>query len=139
MSDDNTTGPSPEEDGSQPLHILVVEDDPDIADVLTLLITRLGHQVRVATTAKRGLAAAADEQPDLILCDLGLPGMSGFQFAEAVRADAQLQSLRLVALTGYGGPSVRDKALAVGFEEHVVKPVTMAQLAELFERFERSH
>jgi two-component system, chemotaxis family, CheB/CheR fusion protein len=114
--------------------ILIVEDEPDIAEVFTMLLERLGHQPQVAHTVDEGLAKAEQQPPDLVLCDLGLPGQSGYEFAEAIRAHDELAQTPMAALTGYGGDGVRQRALGAGFDEHVVKPVTMDQLAELCER-----
>ncbi|WP_168210805.1 hybrid sensor histidine kinase/response regulator [Persicimonas caeni] len=114
--------------------ILLIEDDPDVAEVLTLIIDRVGHDVRVASSASEGLEMAAEQRPDLVLCDLGLPGISGYELAVRLRADEGLSDLPLVALTGYGGESVRERALESGFDEHVTKPVSMTELAEVCDR-----
>jgi two-component system CheB/CheR fusion protein len=114
--------------------ILLIEDDPDVAEVLTLIIDRVGHDVRVASSATEGLQMAAERRPDLVLCDLGLPGISGYELAVRLRADDGLNDLPLVALTGYGGESVRERALEAGFDEHVTKPVSISELAEVCDR-----
>jgi PAS domain S-box-containing protein len=114
--------------------ILLVEDDPDISQVLTLLLDRIGHDTRVTGTVDEGLAAAAEHHPHLVICDLGLPGMNGHEFARRVRADDTLSDLPLVALTGFGGEDVRKRALEAGFDEFLTKPVSMAQLAEVCAR-----
>lgn len=114
--------------------VLLIEDDADVAEVLTLILSRLGHGVRVASTAVEGLEMAIETPPELIFCDLGLPGISGFEVAERIRAHDGLRHLPLVALTGYGGPSVRQRALEAGFDEHVTKPVSMSEIGEVCER-----
>jgi CheY-like chemotaxis protein len=114
--------------------ILLVEDDPDIAEVLTLLLDRVGHDAHITGSVSEGLAAAAQTRPDLIICDLGLPGKRGYELAREIRADAALDDLPLVALTGFGGMSVRSQALEAGFDEFLTKPVSMDQLAEVCER-----
>ncbi len=114
--------------------ILLIEDEPDVAEVLTLIISRVGHAVRVASTAQEGLEMARHDRPDLIICDLGLPGVSGYELAEMVRADESLGDIPLVALTGYGGETIRGRALEAGFDEHVTKPVSMDEMAEVCKR-----
>lgn len=126
--------PPREEETDGRRDILLVEDDPDVAEVLTLIISRVGHDVRVATTVVEGLEMAARQRPDLVFCDLGLPGVSGYEFAERVRADTQLSDLPLVALTGYSGSAVRKRALDAGFDEHVTKPVSMREIAAVCKR-----
>src|SRR4051812_43202815 len=91
--------------GAGPVRVLVIEDHPDAAESLRLLLELAGHEVRVARTGPAGVAAARGFQPDVVLCDLGLPGgMSGYEVARALRADPDVAGARLVAVSGYGQP-----------------------------------
>lgn len=116
-----------------PRKILVVEDNVDAAQMLRDLLQAQGHQVRLAETADRALAMLRGERWDLVLCDIGLPGMSGYELAHAVRADAGLRATRLVALTGYGQPEDRERSARAGFDAHLTKPVDMHTLQQVVE------
>jgi CheY-like chemotaxis protein len=97
-----------------------------------------GHEVVVAYNGPEGLQKAHEFKPDIVLCDIGLPGMSGYEVARAMRSDAELRAAHLVALTGYAQPEDRAKSKAAGFEQHLVKPPTMEKLEETLARMERS-
>jgi CheY-like chemotaxis protein len=84
--------------------------------------------VALAENGPEALEMLRAEPPDVVVCDLGLPGMSGYDLARAIRADAQLQHLRLIALTGYGQPDDRARTAEAGFDEHLVKPVDLSAL-----------
>lgn len=115
----------------QPRKILVVEDQPDAAEMLALLLTAQSHEVRVAGDGHTALVAAAEFHPDVMLVDIGLPGMSGYDLAERVRSDRTLAQVCLIAVTGYGGLQDRMRAFNVGFDHHVVKPVDERVLTRL--------
>jgi PAS domain S-box-containing protein len=110
------------------LRVLVIDDQPDMADVMAVLVQMLGHEARTAYDGKAGLAAAHAEHPDLILVDIGMAGMSGYEFARLIRRDPALASTRLVAVTGYGRPEDRERALEAGFDRHLTKPVAESML-----------
>jgi CheY-like chemotaxis protein len=110
------------------LRILVVDDNRDAGESLTDLLRLLGHDVRQEWDGPQAVAAAVEFLPDLILLDLGMPGMSGFEVAEELRSRPALQKARLVALTGYGSPEDRSQSQAAGFHHHLVKPVELAVL-----------
>lgn len=116
---------------AQKLRILVVDDSIDGARLLSQLLEQLGHEVRVAHHGAGGLTLAATFVPDLALLDIGLPDMTGYQLAEQLQRLPTLARTRLVALTGYGQARDRERAFAVGFAEHMVKPVDLDQLVAL--------
>ncbi|MCO5171049.1 MAG: ATP-binding protein [Planctomycetes bacterium] len=116
------------------LRVLVIEDNVDAASTLRDLLELEGHAVEVAHTGAEGLAAAASRPPDLVLCDLGLPDMSGHDVARSLRADPSLQGLQLVALTGYARPEDRQRAAEAGFDEHLSKPPPLEALEVLLAR-----
>jgi CheY-like chemotaxis protein len=102
--------------------VLIVDDDADSAEGLRMMLQLSGHSVETASTGTAALELARAFHPDVILCDLGLPGMDGFEVAASMRADPVLRSTRLVALTGYGQPEDIDRTSAAGFNAHVTKP-----------------
>ncbi|HEY3357922.1 MAG TPA: ATP-binding protein [Polyangia bacterium] len=112
--------------------VLIIEDNVDAAESLKEAITFGGrHQVDVAYDGPEGLRKAQELRPDVILCDIGLPGMDGYQVARAVRADPRLRGAHLVALTGYALPEDEQRAAAAGFERHLAKPARLEQLEDV--------
>jgi CheY-like chemotaxis protein len=114
-----------------PLHILVVEDNSDIRDTLRDLLVMCGHHVDVAEDGESGLEMILERRPQVALIDIGLPGLDGYRVARAVRERENGGGTRLIALTGYGQPDDRRKALAAGFDAHLVKPVDLEHLSEV--------
>jgi PAS domain S-box-containing protein len=114
--------------------ILVIEDNPDAAESMQMMLELFGHEVRIAATGPDGVTAARSYRPDVILCDLGLPGISGFEVARILRGDPALEGATLVAVSGYGEKEDHRKALASGFDKALVKPVDPGVLRELLEQ-----
>jgi PAS domain S-box-containing protein len=119
---------APAPSATRRLRVLVVDDQRDMADVMTVLVEMLGHEAHAAYDGKSGLAAARERPPDLILVDIGMAGMSGYEFARLVRREPALASTRLVAVTGYGRPEDRERAREAGFDRHLTKPVVESTL-----------
>jgi two-component system, chemotaxis family, CheB/CheR fusion protein len=120
---------------TRPRRILIVEDNQDAADLLSRLLELDGHQVWSADTGSEGVELAREVRPDVVLCDLGLPGaMSGFDVARILRHDEVLRDALLIAITGYGRPEDKQRSAQAGFDAHVTKPVDMRSLKELLER-----
>jgi CheY-like chemotaxis protein len=94
-----------------------------------------GHEVDVAYDAQQALARAAREQPDVAVLDIGMPGMDGHQLARALRTELGLARTRLIALTGWGAESDRQKSRAAGFDAHLTKPVSVELLQAEIARF----
>jgi CheY-like chemotaxis protein len=113
------------------LQVLVIEDNRDAAESLRDVIEFMGHAARVAFDAATGMAAARELQPDMVLCDIGLPDMDGYAVARELRTDPQLASCLLVALTGYAQPEDLAKAKAAGFDRHLAKPPSLEALRGL--------
>jgi two-component system CheB/CheR fusion protein len=112
--------------------VLIIEDHPDAATSLETLLAIEGHKVRTASDGAAGLALARTIDPDVVLCDLGLPEMDGFAVARAIRSDPVLRDCRLVAVSGYAQPDDVARARSAGFDSHLAKPVMLASLkAEL--------
>jgi two-component system CheB/CheR fusion protein len=119
---------------SRPKRVLIVEDNPDAAESLRLLLQILGHHVRAVHDGLAALEAARANLPDLMLIDIGLPGMDGYELARTIRGDVALKGLLLIALTGYGQPEDRAQATAAGFDYYLVKPVDLDALGQLVSR-----
>jgi PAS domain S-box-containing protein len=113
--------------------ILVIEDNPDVANSLRILLELLGHDVRVAYTGPDGVEAAKKWQPDIVLCDIGLPGLDGYGVARELRRYPKTAHIRLLALTGYGQEDDRRRSREAGFEHHLVKPADPEELQRLLD------
>ncbi|HEY3056679.1 MAG TPA: MASE1 domain-containing protein [Thermoanaerobaculia bacterium] len=111
--------------------ILVVEDNPDARHILALLLKRQGHQVRTAGDGPSALTEARHFLPEVVLLDIGLPGMDGYAVARQLRASAESSTVFLVALTGYGQPEDLERSREAGFDHHLLKPVTPENLMEV--------
>jgi CheY-like chemotaxis protein len=109
----------------------VVEDNVDAAEMLRMLLSLSGHEADTASTGAEGIQAASRFRPDVVLCDLSLPGgVDGYAVARAIRSAATEPPL-LVALTGYGRTEVQGPCLEAGFDLQLTKPVDCAQLLKL--------
>ena len=111
--------------------MLIVEDNLDAAESLKEALELGGHEVRVAHDGAEGLAKARAFRPEVVLCDIGLPGMDGYDVARAFRSDSALASTFLVALTGYALPEDVQRSVEAGFDRHVAKPPSFEKLDEL--------
>ncbi len=103
--------------------ILLIEDNLDTAESTKLLLSLNGYDVQTAFTGAGGLKVAKDFRPQVILCDIGLPGMDGYQVVRAIRQDKELSSAYVIALTGYGRDEDQQQASAAGFDMHLTKPI----------------
>jgi signal transduction histidine kinase len=112
------------------LKVLVIEDNEDIAETLASWLEELGHEVSVARNGPQGVELVQSAQPDVVLCDLGLPGMDGIEVCRSVRALSTEQPL-MVALTGWGREDDRRRTKEAGFDHHLVKPVAPERLETL--------
>ena len=113
--------------------VLVVDDNKDAASMLCAWLEIHGYDVQVAHDGAHGLALACGWQPDIALLDIGMPGMDGYEVARQLRALPAGRSMRLVAVTGYGQPADRNRALAAGFDFHLTKPVEIEKLRKILE------
>jgi signal transduction histidine kinase/DNA-binding response OmpR family regulator len=134
---------APEPRTAAPRRVLIVEDNLDAAETLTEILELRGHDVRVAPDGPAGVAAAAEYRPEVVLLDIGLPGMDGFEVARRLRAqrnrpsrrrgagDSRARSPLLIALTGYGQDEDRRRSEEAGFDLHLTKPVDPEALEKL--------
>jgi signal transduction histidine kinase len=111
--------------------VLIVEDNPDAAEGLAMILELLGHRIRIVPDGIGALGAAKANPPDVMLVDIGLPGMDGYELARRIRRDPALKHLVLVALTGYGREEDKDRSIRAGFDCHLVKPVALDALSDL--------
>jgi PAS domain S-box-containing protein len=112
--------------------VLVIEDDADVADGLKAALEVDEHQVMVARSGAEALERARGYHPDVVLCDIGLPGMNGYEVARAFRADDTLRATFLVALSGYAQADDIDRSRTAGFDVHIAKPPTIDKLQRVF-------
>jgi len=126
--------PAADDHAARPLRILVVEDNEDTAESLTTILEVWGHEVRVALDGLAALEIAASWQPEVVLSDLGLPGMDGYALARRLRQIPALGRAVLIALSGYGRDQDRRQAFDAGFDHHLVKPPDLEGLAALLAR-----
>jgi signal transduction histidine kinase/ActR/RegA family two-component response regulator len=114
--------------------VLVIEDNADGAETLRDVLELGGHAVDVAYSGPGGIEKATAFGPEIVLCDIGLPGMDGYEVAQRMRADPALASVRLVALTGYAGPDDVLRARDAGFDDHLAKPPSAEDLERVLLR-----
>jgi CheY-like chemotaxis protein len=111
--------------------ILIIEDNEDARVMLRTQLALDGHDIHEAADGYAGIDKATAVVPDVVLVDVGLPGLDGYEVARRIRAERNGQAVRLVAITGYGQPEDRSRALEAGFDVHLTKPVSPEQLAEV--------
>jgi DNA-binding response OmpR family regulator len=115
--------------GSKAKHrVLVVDDYPDSAEIACTLLGILGHESRLATSGRAAIEEAARFEPDIVILDIGLPDVSGYEVARTLRARATGRPMHLTALTGWGQAADRMRAFAAGFDQFVLKPTDAAKL-----------
>ena len=117
--------------------VLVIDDNEDAANSLAELLRHSGHEVDVAYNGMCALARVRAKRPDVVLCDLGLPELSGFDFARAIRRE-HAQVIRLVAISGYAQPEDVRRSIEAGFDAHLAKPAQPTDIESLFVRFSGS-
>lgn len=115
--------------------ILIIEDNPDNLNLIVYLLSAFGYAPKVAHSGEEGLALARNEKPDLILCDIQLPGMDGYTLARQVKADATLGRVPLLAVTALAMVGDRDKVLAAGFDGYISKPIDPETFVSRLEDF----
>ena len=116
------------------LRIVVVDDLADAADSLAILLRMLGYTVRTAYDGAAALAVSAEFRPHAILLDIGLPKLDGYQVASCLRQQTGMQSLCLIAVSGYGTDADREQSRRAGFDFHLLKPVDLSQLTAILQQ-----
>lgn len=113
--------------------VLIVDDNSDAADSQAMLLRLIGHEVWTAYDGPHALLKAQEHRPDVVLLDLGMPGMDGFEAVRQLRGIPEISGALLVAQTGWGQPEVREKTARAGFDAHITKPADLATLTKLLE------
>jgi CheY-like chemotaxis protein len=116
-----------------PQRILVVDDNVDAARSLAMLLRSLGHETRVVHDGAEALRAVPEYRPQIVLLDIGMPGLDGYEVARRLRAMDGGEALRIVAVTGWGQEADREKSRAAGFDLHLVKPVEPRELVRVLD------
>ncbi len=117
--------------------VLVIEDNAANLDLMTYLLRAFGHSVLIARDGEEGIAVATETRPDLILCDVGLPGLDGYGVARHLKSDATLRTVPLVAVTASAMVGDRDKVLAAGFDGYISKPIAPESFVSEIETYLR--
>jgi PAS domain S-box-containing protein len=113
--------------------VLVVDDNVDAADMLVMMLQMFGHEVKAAYSGQAALETAVEYQPDFVLLDIGLPDMNGYEVAQHLRQQQRIKNVSLIAMTGYGQDSDRQRSEEAGIDLHLVKPVDPKKLQDLLE------
>ena len=119
------------------LKVLVIDDNKDLNDVMSSLLGIMGHTAFSSYTGREGIVSAGEIQPDVIICDLGLPDIDGGEVARTIRKIEELKSVYMIALSGYAEKGDIERALKDGFDQHLAKPVNRAVLEQELSRWER--
>ena len=120
------------------MNILIVDDDKDSAMTLGWLVEMLGQDYKLAHTGQEALDMAPDYNPNLVLMDISLPGMTGYEACQKMRENPALANTIIAAQTGWGEEQHRQKTKEAGFDHHLVKPVSVANLKELLESIQKA-
>jgi DNA-binding response OmpR family regulator len=113
--------------------VLVVDDYPDAADIACLLLEMFGHECRMALTGRDALDEAGRFDPHIVILDIGLPDISGYEVARTLRTRAAGRPLHIAAVTGWGQPTDRVRAFAAGADQHILKPTDAAKLKTILD------
>ena len=114
--------------------VVIVEDNYDAAEALTMLLELFGHQPTIVADGLAAIDAVRDGGFDIALVDIGLPGIDGYEVARRIRMLPNAKTMMLVALTGYGQETDKQRALSAGFDQHLTKPVQIERLQTLLSR-----
>ncbi len=108
-----------------------MDDNVDTVLSFSLLLRAIGHDVRTAHDGMMAVQTAVEHKPDVVLLDIGLPILNGYEVAKRIRVESTLKNVVLIALTGYGQDADRQRALQAGFNHHLVKPARLEQLQQI--------
>jgi DNA-binding response OmpR family regulator len=131
MMDQGRSGASGPEEDRVPMRVLIVDDDRDTADSLAIFLRHAGHRVGVAYDGDGALEAARIDPPHVVVLDIGLPGLDGYEVARRLRREPGLAGVTLVALSGYGSELHQARSRDAGFDHHLVKPIDAERVHEI--------
>jgi CheY-like chemotaxis protein len=117
--------------------VLVIDDVIDVTDMISLFLTHAGYEVTTANSADSALQLAERRHFDLVISDIGMPGMNGYELAETLRLQSDYHTTPLIAVTGYTEYDDRGRSLNAGFDAHLTKPINPSQLLDLIRGFLR--
>jgi len=115
--------------------VLIVDDNRDFAESLSTMLATLGHEVRIAHDGEQGLTAATQFVPEIAFLDIGMPRMNGYDLATRIRATPAIRGTYLVAVTGWGQESDKQRAQAAGFNVHLIKPAELDRVVAIIDSF----
>ncbi len=135
-----TPAESPRPEAEFKIHLvkrraLVVDDSPDVADMLTIVLRQAGYEVETAYSASQALMAAFTRRFDVIVSDIGMPGMDGYELARRLRELPEYRAVPMVAVTGFASYDDRERSLSEGFTAHLSKPVDPLTLTKALSGF----
>lgn len=116
---------------TQPFRVLVIDDNADSASGLAIYLRSQGYEIRISHTGKEGIATAKEYLPCVILLDIGLPDIDGYEVAKRLRQNEQFATASVIAMTGYGGEADKTRAVSAGFDHYLVKPIDFSRLMDL--------
>jgi two-component system, sensor histidine kinase len=119
--------------------ILVIEDNRSAARTMNLFLTRKGHVVEVAHTGREGVEATRRFQPDIVLCDIGLPEFDGYKVAQQLRQEPEVEQVYRIGISGYGQEQDKERAWEAGFDAYLVKPINLSELETLLTKFRQEN
>ena len=131
MADTNAADATPVKPTPKRFRILVVDDNHDSALSQAMMLSIMGHETRTAHDGESAVRTAESFLPDVVLLDIGLPLLNGYEVAQKIRKIAELNHVKLVALTGYGAATDVSAAKNAGFDAHLIKPAELAHIQEL--------
>lgn len=115
------------------LRVLIVDDQPDLLSMLNLMMQRRQYAVKTAQSGDQALQLAPDFSPHVVISDIGMPGMDGYQLMQNLRANDELAPFKSIALSGYDEQSENDRAREAGYDAQMTKPIEFDQLFEMIE------
>jgi len=118
--------------------VLIIEDHSDGAEMMQVLLTHAGHEVDVCNSSAAALEFARRVKPGVAIIDIGMPELDGYQIAQRIRAEAWGSGITLVAVSGWGGPEDKGRAIAAGFDFQMTKPVDPQMLKDIVSRYARA-
>jgi CheY-like chemotaxis protein len=121
-------------DDLQRRQILIVEDNRDLAKGMGIILKSAGYDVEIVHDGQDALRASHDHRPDVVLLDIGLPGMNGFEIAEAMRSDPDLKDVKIIAISGYDEETFPGHVDRAKFDHHLVKPLNFETISALLAR-----
>lgn len=113
--------------------IIVIDDNKDITDLTCRLLNVMGYDATSALSGEEGIAKAKVQKPEVILCDIGMEGMDGYDVAKYIRQDDKLKDIYLIAISGYSSPKDIKHSIEAGFDKHLIKPINLNALKKILD------